>query len=201
MNTCCCCLPPEIGNAYAVLSNPDKRRQYDVTGGEEPSSPGHAQAGGFDFHRGFEGDITPEDLFNMFFGGGFPSCKQSYCKQSLAHTIANPHNHLLTQSLTHTITCSRNHSLTHSLTRLLTWFLAYTIICLHTHPLTNHPRTHVRSLTQSLTITHSQGHSHNHTHTNRSTKSNRNVCRISAISISVISISVNIGNPCSNRFA
>uniref|UniRef100_A0A668AB43 DnaJ homolog subfamily B member 14 n=1 Tax=Myripristis murdjan TaxID=586833 RepID=A0A668AB43_9TELE len=64
----------KIGNAYAVLSNPDKRRQYDLTGGEEPSSPGHAHGGGFDFHRGFEADITPEDLFNMFFGGGFPSC-------------------------------------------------------------------------------------------------------------------------------
>lgn len=66
---------PEIGNAYAVLSNPNKRRQYDLTGGEEPSSPGHSHGGGFDFHRGFEADITPEDLFNMFFGGGFPSCE------------------------------------------------------------------------------------------------------------------------------
>ncbi|CAB1460053.1 unnamed protein product [Pleuronectes platessa] len=63
----------KIGNAYAVLSSPDKRRQYDVTGGEEPSSPGHSHGAGFDFHRGFEADITPEDLFNMFFGGGFPS--------------------------------------------------------------------------------------------------------------------------------
>uniref|UniRef100_A0A6Q2X7B2 DnaJ homolog subfamily B member 14 n=1 Tax=Esox lucius TaxID=8010 RepID=A0A6Q2X7B2_ESOLU len=65
----------KIGNAYAVLSNPDKRRQYDLTGGEEPTSPGHAHGQGFDFHRGFEADITPEDLFNMFFGGGFPSSK------------------------------------------------------------------------------------------------------------------------------
>ncbi|XP_056136166.1 dnaJ homolog subfamily B member 14 [Lampris incognitus] len=71
----------KIGNAYAVLSNPDKRRQYDLTGGEEPSSPGHAHGGGFDFHRGFEADITPEDLFNMFFGGGFPS--------SSPHTFTN----------------------------------------------------------------------------------------------------------------
>ncbi|XP_067106934.1 dnaJ homolog subfamily B member 14 [Osmerus mordax] len=64
----------KIGNAYAVLSNPDKRKKYDLTGGEEPSGPGHAHGGGgFDFHRGFEADITPEDLFNMFFGGGFPS--------------------------------------------------------------------------------------------------------------------------------
>lgn len=66
---------PEIGNSYAVLSNPNKRRQYDLTGGEEPNSPGHSHGGGFDFHRGFEADITPEDLFNMFFGGGFPSCE------------------------------------------------------------------------------------------------------------------------------
>ncbi|KAL6487709.1 hypothetical protein MHYP_G00043350 [Metynnis hypsauchen] len=63
----------KIGNAYAVLSNADKRRQYDLTGGEELSSQGHGGQGGFDFHRGFEADITPEDLFNMFFGGGFPS--------------------------------------------------------------------------------------------------------------------------------
>ncbi|KAJ8383015.1 hypothetical protein SKAU_G00037930 [Synaphobranchus kaupii] len=62
----------KIGNAYAVLSNPEKRKQYDLTGGEEPVSPGHGH-GGFDYHRGFEADITPEDLFNMFFGGGFPS--------------------------------------------------------------------------------------------------------------------------------
>lgn len=65
----------EIGNAYAVLSNAEKRRQYDLSGVEEPSSPGQTHGGGFDFHRGFEADITPEDLFNMFFGGGFPSCK------------------------------------------------------------------------------------------------------------------------------
>ncbi|XP_005940052.1 dnaJ homolog subfamily B member 14 [Haplochromis burtoni] len=71
----------KIGNAYAVLSNADKRRQYDLTGGEEPSSPSHSHGAGFDFHRGFEADITPEDLFNMFFGGGFPS--------SNAHTFTN----------------------------------------------------------------------------------------------------------------
>ncbi|XP_074550732.1 dnaJ homolog subfamily B member 14 [Halichoeres trimaculatus] len=71
----------KIGNAYAVLSNPDKRRQYDLTGGDEPNSPRHSHGGGFDFHRGFEADITPEDLFNMFFGGGFPS--------SSTHTFTN----------------------------------------------------------------------------------------------------------------
>ncbi|NXD44255.1 DJB12 protein, partial [Copsychus sechellarum] len=60
-----------IGNAYAVLSNPEKRKQYDQFGDEKlnPARHGHSH----DFHRGFEADISPEDLFNMFFGGGFPS--------------------------------------------------------------------------------------------------------------------------------
>ncbi|XP_035256359.1 dnaJ homolog subfamily B member 12a [Anguilla rostrata] len=60
-----------IGNAYAVLSNADKRRQYDQFGEERahPSRHGHSH----DYNRGFEADISPEDLFNMFFGGGFPS--------------------------------------------------------------------------------------------------------------------------------
>ncbi|KAG9347070.1 hypothetical protein AGOR_G00233360 [Albula goreensis] len=70
----------KIGNAYAVLSNPEKRKQYDLTGGEDPVGQGHSH-GGFDYHRGFEADITPEDLFNMFFGGGFPS--------TAAHTYSN----------------------------------------------------------------------------------------------------------------
>ncbi|XP_068610842.1 dnaJ homolog subfamily B member 12b isoform X2 [Brachionichthys hirsutus] len=57
-----------IGNAYAVLSNASKRRQYDQCGDERrhPSrqSPGNGN---------FEPDISPEDLFNMFFGGGYKS--------------------------------------------------------------------------------------------------------------------------------
>uniref|UniRef100_A0A4W6D5F6 DnaJ heat shock protein family (Hsp40) member B12a n=1 Tax=Lates calcarifer TaxID=8187 RepID=A0A4W6D5F6_LATCA len=56
-----------IGNAYAVLSNAEKRRQYDQYG-EERSHPSRHR-----HHRDFEADISPEDLFNMFFGGGFPS--------------------------------------------------------------------------------------------------------------------------------
>ncbi|XP_061766009.1 dnaJ homolog subfamily B member 12a [Nerophis ophidion] len=56
-----------IGNAYAVLSNVEKRRQYDQYG-EEKTHPSRQRQ-----HRDFEADISPEDLFNMFFGGGFPS--------------------------------------------------------------------------------------------------------------------------------
>ncbi|XP_052006741.1 dnaJ homolog subfamily B member 12a [Xyrauchen texanus] len=57
-----------IGNAYAVLSNPEKRRQYDVYG-EEKAHPSRHRTN----HQNFEADISPEDLFNMFFGGGFPT--------------------------------------------------------------------------------------------------------------------------------
>ncbi|KAL4618183.1 hypothetical protein GN956_G20971 [Arapaima gigas] len=81
----------KIGNAYAVLSNPDKRKQYDLSGGAEPSSSGHAQ-GGFQFNRGFEADITPEDLFNMFFGSGFPSSAAHTFANGSAH-YSNQHNH------------------------------------------------------------------------------------------------------------
>nr|KAF6424767.1 DnaJ heat shock protein family (Hsp40) member B12 [Molossus molossus] len=61
-----------IGTAYAVLSNPEKRKQYDQFGDDKSPAARHGHGHG-DFHRGFEADISPEDLFNMFFGGGFPS--------------------------------------------------------------------------------------------------------------------------------
>ncbi|KAL3051600.1 hypothetical protein OYC64_001773 [Pagothenia borchgrevinki] len=61
-----------IGNAYAVLSNASKRQQYDQCGEEKknPSSNGPE-------NENFEADISPEDLFNMFFGGGYPSSSAS----------------------------------------------------------------------------------------------------------------------------
>lgn len=64
------CPMSAIGNAYAVLSNNDKRRQYERLG-EERASPSRQGPSAADF----EADISPEDLFNMFFGGGFPSSK------------------------------------------------------------------------------------------------------------------------------
>lgn len=56
-----------IGNAYAVLSNANKRKQYDQCGDEKSNSSRQGPANG-----NFEPDISPEDLFNMFFGGGYP---------------------------------------------------------------------------------------------------------------------------------
>ncbi|XP_076855769.1 dnaJ homolog subfamily B member 12b [Brachyhypopomus gauderio] len=57
-----------IGNAYAVLSNPEKKRLYDEYGEVRAPAGRHSHA-----NEDFQPDISPEDLFNMFFGGGFPS--------------------------------------------------------------------------------------------------------------------------------
>ncbi|KAL0993957.1 hypothetical protein UPYG_G00116070 [Umbra pygmaea] len=68
-----------IGNAYAVLSNPEKRHQYDQYGEQVPSEntaqpSAHARHGHYrNFSRDFEADISPEELFNIFFGGRFPT--------------------------------------------------------------------------------------------------------------------------------
>ncbi|KAG7465223.1 hypothetical protein MATL_G00173960 [Megalops atlanticus] len=68
-----------IGNAYAILSNSEKRRQYDQHGQEMPTEspsqptgpahPGHRRT----FRRDFEADISPEELFHIFFAGRFPT--------------------------------------------------------------------------------------------------------------------------------
>ncbi|CAG00541.1 unnamed protein product, partial [Tetraodon nigroviridis] len=71
--------PTAIGNAYAVLSNPEKRQQYDQYGDQPAafSAPEHSSrsrpAHYRTFHRDFEADISPEELFNIFFGGRFPT--------------------------------------------------------------------------------------------------------------------------------
>mmetsp|Transcript_8141 Transcript_8141/g.11731 ORF Transcript_8141/g.11731 Transcript_8141/m.11731 type:complete len:435 (+) Transcript_8141:213-1517(+) len=62
-----------VGLAYATLSDSQKRTIYDHSGEEDPDNRG----GGMGGHRGpggvhFRGgqDVSPEDIFNMFFGGG-----------------------------------------------------------------------------------------------------------------------------------
>lgn len=61
-----------LGNAVAVLTDPEKRKQYDMYGSdEERLSRNHQHRSYSSYSRGFESDATAEELFNMFFGGGF----------------------------------------------------------------------------------------------------------------------------------
>lgn len=57
----------EASEAYAVLSDPDKRKQYDQFG--HAAFEGGAGAGGFDF-SGMDFEDILGDLFGSFFGGG-----------------------------------------------------------------------------------------------------------------------------------
>jgi hypothetical protein len=57
----------EIGNAFKILSNPDDRAHFDRYGDDEdrPRPRRHPQQGG---HGVYAEELTPEDIFNMFFG-------------------------------------------------------------------------------------------------------------------------------------
>ncbi|KAG0029353.1 hypothetical protein BGZ81_003871 [Podila clonocystis] len=71
-----------VSKAFTVLSDPQKRAIFDQHGPDEGKSSGvnydranpaahHHHRGGFTYtHGGYGDEMSPEDLFNMFFGGG-----------------------------------------------------------------------------------------------------------------------------------
>ncbi|XP_054707142.1 dnaJ homolog subfamily B member 14-like [Uloborus diversus] len=83
-----------IGNAFAVLSDPEKRKQYDTFGSQDGKnlkrSSYQRHQGYYEYSRGFESDISAEELFNMFFGGGFPSgmAANTYPRRTARHFTA-----------------------------------------------------------------------------------------------------------------
>lgn len=78
-----------VSRAFQVLSDPDKRATFDRLG-EDPDSR-TAGMGASPFANGFPGmrtyggggmyadEISPEDLFNMFFGGGGAGFNAGHC--------------------------------------------------------------------------------------------------------------------------
>ncbi|KAJ8675353.1 hypothetical protein QAD02_011139 [Eretmocerus hayati] len=88
-----------IGNAVAVLTDVEKRKQYDLYGSDEDRISSSRQTHThYNYTRGFEADITAEELFNMFFGG-FPQqefyMRRSggrWTRQSEAHSQAHTHS-------------------------------------------------------------------------------------------------------------
>ncbi|VDK61779.1 unnamed protein product [Cylicostephanus goldi] len=98
-----------LGNAYAVLSNEEKRKQYDLYGadggnGSNVSSSSRGHRGDFfeyDYAHGFDAEFTPEEIFNMFFGGGFPSesvRRRGHTYHHTAHHSTRNQNELRTGS-------------------------------------------------------------------------------------------------------
>lgn len=71
----------ELGEAYSVLSDENKRRQYDQMGKSAFEQSQNFGGGAGGFGGGFEGfdfnDIDLGDIFGSFFGGGFGGNRKS----------------------------------------------------------------------------------------------------------------------------
>jgi len=62
-----------VGLAYATLSDTQKRAIYDRYGDEDPDNRGGGMRPGGGMHMRHAGqEVSPEEIFNMFFGGGMP---------------------------------------------------------------------------------------------------------------------------------
>lgn len=92
-----------VGNAVAVLTDPNKRKEYDLYGADGQNSFARRNHGGAHHHHGhheyeftrggFESDFSAEDLFNMFFGGDgsrhmFPNTRRAQQQRAAESTVS-----------------------------------------------------------------------------------------------------------------
>lgn len=68
-----------LGNAAGCLTDPEKRKHYDLFGNKPDKIPKRHYHQNHDYEHayrsGFDSDFTAEELFNMFFGNGFPQTR------------------------------------------------------------------------------------------------------------------------------
>lgn len=58
-----------VGNAVATLTDAEKRKRYDLYGDE--SQQERSQQTRYQYQNAFDADISPEEIFNLFFNGGY----------------------------------------------------------------------------------------------------------------------------------
>lgn len=98
----------EIKEAYEILSDKNKRDKYDRFGEEGLHADNIRQTApqsSYTYVRRYDSDITPEEIFNMLFNGGFASNRWQYMGGSTyqqqhrrsqyhqRHSSANNHHH------------------------------------------------------------------------------------------------------------
>lgn len=72
-----------LGNAVAILTDAEKRKRYDMYGDESQQERPQTR-----YHNGFENDISPEEIFNLFFNGGYAS-QNVYMRQRRGFAAGN----------------------------------------------------------------------------------------------------------------
>lgn len=64
-----------LGNAVAILTDAEKRKRYDMFGDESQQPRTQTR-----YQSSFDADISPEEIFNLFFNGGY-SGQNAYMRQ------------------------------------------------------------------------------------------------------------------------